>query len=628
MGVGVGGVGVSAPKIALPAMLQRGGEPVSTTMELARSLLTTLAGGQVTVDVEHSGYPIGHVSYFTRTYQLGTADWAIVLDAQDPEARMLACQVLDAASEIVTFVATADTIPIAIDAGRTTDTWWHKTTDVQSLAALTEPARIGIYGDNLKSLKDLAETVVPGGSVAKAAAAERAKLFRKNKWLTNVDVDTNPDKSGWANYAASDPVMVRYAASDVLDAAASAHNLVTRFGTNTAPALVQRERIFQAAVSRVAERGLLVDAAKAEQVAAKLEQEQEDAAAKLLELGFTEPTRNMPVAARFTELGARLPSTPKGAPSVDKDALISLAEAAPGSVAAEAAELLLEHRQAGKAASNWVKPIRFAASHGDGRIRPTVYPLGAAATGRSSATRPNIGNFPKQGGVRSMVVADPGHVFINADFSGVEVRVAAYVSGDVYLARLIRDGLDLHDVVAAAVWGERFTKAQRYAAKRVVFGKFYGAGDGALRRQMGAENAAALPEVKRALAEATPGFTAWGDQLIRDVKTGTKKYAQHPSGRRTYFPKKLAYKAINYSIQSAAREILCDSVTAWEQKHPGTLLVPIYDELLIPAPEAQAEEWQADLLDCMTTRLPMPDGTFVPIVAEPAPILPYWADAA
>ena len=74
--------------------------------------------------------------------------------------------------------------------------------------------------------------------------------------------------------------------------------------------------------------------------------------------------------------------------------------------------------------------------YGDGRVRPTVYTLGAR-TGRMSCVRPNCQNVPRSGGVRGCIIADSGHLLISADFAGIELRVAAALSGDTQLARII-----------------------------------------------------------------------------------------------------------------------------------------------------------------------------------------------
>ena len=620
----------------LPAILVRGGEPEFHPLETVSGHLATLAGETVTVDVEHTGYPLGHRDYALRTIQLGTSQWAVDLDAADPAQVALAAATLDAAAEIQTFIAAADLIPLAIAAGRgTADSWWAKNTDVQTLEALAEPQRLGIYDDGLLGLKELSARVLPDGGVAKEATQGRNALFREHKGRINVDPWTPVEKSGWAVAPVDDPRMVTYAASDVLDTAAVAEALVRDFNVTPPASMMAREREIHAMVVPLALDGLPSDLDTAQDAQKRLLEARSGEAEVLAALGIENPTKRSEVPAWFVERGAVLPETKTGV-SVDKKALNGLLEAHVSGerpVSEEvftAAETLLRWRKVNTALTNFIQPIIAQHEYGDGRVRSTIYPLGAAATGRMSSTRMNIQQWPKQGGIRPILRADEGHLLIDADFSSVEVRVAAYVSGDAHLAKMLRDGLKLHDVIAKMVWGlpeeHPEYESTRDAAKTTVFASLYGSGDANLILGMGKHGShESLSQVRGALREVAPGFANWMEQHKKDVKAGIKPYTQHPSGRLTWFRQKSPYTAVNYAIQSLARELLVDSMVRWNRLHPGHLVVPVHDELMVQVPEDRAEAMQADLLECMTFKLPMHDGGYVPIVAElKAQPLPYW----
>ena len=159
--------------------------------------------------------------------------------------------------------------------------------------------------------------------------------------------------------------------------------------------------------------------------------------------------------------------------------------------------------------------------------------------------------------------------------------MAAALSGDEDLAAMIREGLDMHGRIADLVWGAgAWTKSQRYSVKAVVFGKMYGAGKAALARQMG-EHGARVDEVISAMEQLMPGFMQWAARLQQEVRSGMRPVWRHPSGRLTYLPSDTPHKAVNYAIQSSARETLCDALLRWEQVRPGHLLLPIHDEILV-----------------------------------------------
>lgn len=602
-------------------VLRTEGEPAvqQAPDDLAVQLLATLAGQSVTLDVEHSGYPIGHPAYALRTIQVGGEAFCAVLDAADPFHRALAGAVLDAAAEIVAHAAQADVIPTALACGRDTAAWWAKTTDTNVLAALADPHLTGTDRGHALDLKGLSSRLLVA-PVSPEADKARGSHFRSRKWLTNVEPTTEPERSGWAQAVyvgeGADPVMARYAASDVLDTAALRRTL-----PDVPEGLLARERATQGATARIAERGMRLDADWIAQRRTDAQEQRDRLRERLCMMGADDPGSTAKLGTLLVHMGADLPRTPTGKPSTAVAALEDLAhrEGPEGHLA----RTVLDWREQDKLLGTYLEPYALLCERGDGRVRPTVQTLGAAATGRMSCVRPNLQQVPKLGGIRGCIVADPGHLLISADFSSVEVRVAAALSGDADLATMIREGMDMHGRIADLVWGVgAWTKTQRYSVKAVVFGKMYGAGKTALARQMG-EHGARVNEVIEAMEQTMPGFMQWSARLQQEVRSGLRPVWRHPSGRLTYLPQDTPHKAPNYAIQSTSREALVDALERWEQVRPGLVLMPVHDEILVQVPEDEAEQATKDLVECMTTEV-----MGVPITASANVPAARWADAS
>src|SRR5690606_36580118 len=241
------------------------------------------------------------------------------------------------------------------------------------------------------------------------------------------------------------------------------------------------------------------------------------------DLGVSNLGSNVQVGEALVRAGAQdLPvSERSGKPSVASDVLERVK--AQGGEAGQLAETVLAWRHHEKAISSLLMPFDMMVRHGDGRARPTIYTL-SADTGRSSCVRPNMQQLPRSGGFRACFTADPGELLISADFSGVEIRVAAALSQDESLMRFIHDedeGLSdgLHWTIAREVWGPDASKSERYAAKGVVFGTLYGGGPATLAAQAGISESLAAA-AQGVLRELTPGLTQWGEYLRQAVRGG------------------------------------------------------------------------------------------------------------
>lgn len=598
----------TAPRVGLPQpmLVTRAGEISATTPAAAGALLLT--GGALTVDVETSGYPVGHASYALRTVQLGDEHRAVVFDAANPEHAEVVSLALAVAPRLHAHSATADLVPLAA-AGLCDESAWVRMYDTVIPAKLADPKSTGAD----PGLKQLAGTVLGETAVAPAADVARAGLFKARKWLTNITAATPPERSGWAQVDSGDPVMVAYAASDVLDTAALAIRL-----PEVDAAVLERERAVQRVTARVTHRGLPIDGAHVARLRAEHTEHRERAAELVRAFGVENPGSNPQVATQALALGAQLPQTPGGRPSVAAGALERLREA-PGKLGAFVAAVL-DYRHHDTVIGTFLEPYRQLVEHGDGRARPTIYTLGTD-TGRMSCVRPNLQQLPREGGVRACITADPGYLLVSADFSGVELRVAAALSGDPDLQDMIRSGDDVHWRIARAVWGASATKADRYTAKRIVFGRLYGGGIPTLATQAGISESIAASAVD-VLDAITPGLAEWSRRLRDMVRAGAVAMPTY-AGRVIHLTRDYPHKAPNYAIQGTARELLVDAIERWERtRWAGSVLLPVHDEVITMVPADEAEAATAELVTCMTSEL-----YGVAIAAEASAPSHAWQDA-
>lgn len=283
-------------------------------------------------------------------------------------------------------------------------------------------------------------------------------------------------------------------------------------------------------------------------------------------------------------------------------------------------------------ASNWstdsdtlittfLEPYQALVVHGDGRVRPSIATLGAN-TGRMTCSGPNLQQVARTGGIRACITADPGYVLISADFSGIELRVAAALSGDTTLRRIIRDGLDIHWEIARQMFGPGATKAQRYLIKPGVYGYLYGGGITTLAAEMGCAPDVAESMVTT-LKSMMPTLAEWSDQLRRRAAAGNTRYPLYTGGT-VYLPVRRPHAAGNYAVQRTARELLVEAMLRWRNtRWGGCVLLPVHDEIIAMVPEQDGPAATAALVACMQTEF-----RGVPIVAEADEPSGCWADAA
>lgn len=398
-------------------------------------------------------------------------------------------------------------------------------------------------------------------------------------------------------------------------------------------ALLDRERDFATAFVPAALDGIRLDSAQVALLTEKHLDEREAARKRVeaaTEGAIRNPKSSDQVAPYLAATGRyELPLSEKtGKPGAAKGVLEPYAYLG-DTLAAD----ILEYRQHDTALGLLLAPRAELIRNGDGRVRTTILTL-AANTGRTSSRNENLQQISRQGGMRACHLAEEGCLIVSADFSSVEVRVGAALSGDLSMQSLIKLGdmyperkkeFDFHWRTAIICYGPQATKENRYNCKRVNFAKMYGSGKKSAAGQVGIP----VQEVSNAFDafdQVAPQYGIWDLQVREFVRHGGKSFKAY-SGRDIWLtgPGKGEWAAGNAAIQGTAREFLVDAVEKWEKgKWGGHVLVPVHDELIcFDIPEGEAAAATAFLVECMTTEI-----SGVAIVAEANPPSKYWMDAS
>jgi DNA polymerase-1 len=305
----------------------------------------------------------------------------------------------------------------------------------------------------------------------------------------------------------------------------------------------------------------------------------------------------------FGKLGIpAMRKTPTGQPSTAEDVLEELAATYP------LPRLILEYRGVAKLKSTYTDNLPKQINQATGRIH-TSYHQAVAATGRLSSTDPNLQNIPirtKEGRrIRQAFIAAPGHSLVAADYSQIELRIMAHLSGDASLLRAFAEDRDVHQATAAEVFStplEAVSSDQRRSAKAINFGLMYGMSAFGLARQLGIGRGEAQKYMDLYF-ERYPGVKRYMDETRRQAReTG---FVETVFGRRLYLPeiqsrnhalRQYAERsAINAPMQGTAADIIKRAmieVDSWLQRSriPARLIMQVHDELVLEVADAAIDE--------------------------------------
>jgi DNA polymerase-1 len=316
--------------------------------------------------------------------------------------------------------------------------------------------------------------------------------------------------------------------------------------------------------------------------------------------------------------------TPSGAPSTDEEVLQKLAEDYP------LPKILLEHRGLSKLKSTYTDKLPRMVNAQTGRVH-TNYAQAVAVTGRLASNDPNLQNIPVRTGegrrIREAFIAPPGHKLVSADYSQIELRIMAHISGDESLLRAFSQGEDIHRATAAEIFSVtplEVSSDQRRVAKVINFGLIYGMSAFGLASNLGITRDAAKMYIDRYFARY-PGVARYMDETRLSAKA--KGYVETVFGRRLWLPEinggngprrqGAERAAINAPMQGTAADLIKLSMIAvqnWiEESKIGTrMIMQVHDELILEVPDAELSEVRKRLPELMCGVAELK----VPLVAE------------
>ena len=295
-----------------------------------------------------------------------------------------------------------------------------------------------------------------------------------------------------------------------------------------------------------------------------------------------------------------LGKTPKGQPSTAEDVLEQLAESY------DLPRLILDYRGLTKLKSTYTDKLPTDIDPRTKRIH-TSYHQAVAATGRLSSSDPNLQNIPIRTAegrrIRQAFIAPPGFKLLAADYSQIELRIMAHLSGDEGLLAAFASDQDVHRATAAEVFGtalDAVTADQRRSAKAINFGLIYGMSAFGLAKQLGIERGQAQAYVDRYF-ERYPGVRRYMDETRSSARRSG--FVSTVFGRRLHLPdinarnnqlRQYAERsAINAPMQGTAADIIKRAmigVAAWlaAEEPRARLIMQVHDELVVEVPADRA----------------------------------------
>lgn len=381
-------------------------------------------------------------------------------------------------------------------------------------------------------------------------------------------------------------------------------------------------------LSKVERQGALVDANLLGQQSLELEQrlkELEKSAFDMAGEPFNLGSPKQLGAILFEKL--ELPvikKTPKGAPSTAEEVLQELALDYP------LPKILIEHRGLAKLKSTYTDKLPQMINAATGRIH-TSYHQAVTATGRLSSSDPNLQNIPIRNAegrrIRQAFIAPEGYKIMAADYSQIELRIMAHLSGDEGLLAAFNQGLDVHRATAAEVFDtslEQVSDEQRRSAKAINFGLIYGMSAFGLAKQLGVGRNDAQ-QYMDLYFERYPGVKDYMENIRQQA--AEQGYVETLLGRRLYLPEINASNgmrrqaaertAINAPMQGTAADIIKTAMIQVDQwlsssQIDAKMIMQVHDELVLEVAQTGLAQVQQQLADIMSTAIPLS----IPLVVD------------
>ena len=377
-------------------------------------------------------------------------------------------------------------------------------------------------------------------------------------------------------------------------------------------------------LSRIERNGVLIDTAMLAQQSLELanriiglEQHAHDLAGQVFNLGSPKQIQEILYDQQKLPI---LKKTPKGQPSTAESVLQELAIDYP------LPKVILEYRSMSKLKSTYTDKLPQQVNDRTGRVH-TSYHQAVAATGRLSSSDPNLQNIPirsEEGRkIRQAFIAPAGHKLIAADYSQIELRIMAHLSGDTGLLTAFSNGIDIHSATAAEVFGvevDQVTTDLRRSAKAINFGLIYGMSAFGLAQQLGLSRSQAQSYIDLYFARY-PGVKNYMDNIREQAKE--QGYVETLFGRRLYLPEINARNAarrqyaertaINAPMQGTAADIIKKAMLSthqWltENSSENKMIMQVHDELVFEVAEHQLDDFSNSIRDimCSAAQLDVP----------------------
>lgn len=428
------------------------------------------------------------------------------------------------------------------------------------------------------------------------------------KKLLHLQLDKTQQISDWCKPLKS--VQLHYAAVDAAILLDLYPILLKKLKQAKLLKIAQLEFQCMPVVAQMELNGMLFDLSRWQILGAKLEAEKTDALSQLKQLRIANsqmsllpeltdavnPNSPQQVLAALQAIGIKINST-------NQSKLVSLAAQYP------IIQALLDYRRLSKIIGTFTEKLPQHIHPKTGRIHPNYYQLGAKS-GRFSCRKPPLQNIPRDQAARSCFIAAPGYKIIKADYSQIELRIMARLSGDTKMCQVYRQGADLHRLTASLVTGKHInevTEEDRRLAKAINFGLIFGMGAAKLQiyAQVKYGVAMTLEQAKafsQRFFEAYPGIARWHENIKRKYIQGIKESRTLANRRRRWVNKPRLSELFNHPVQGLNADInklamvkLSTTLANFRTK----LICVRHDEIVLECPETEVDQVSHILHNCM-----------------------------
>jgi len=425
--------------------------------------------------------------------------------------------------------------------------------------------------------------------------------------LLNIALDKTQQVSDWSQPLTSK--QLQYAAVDAAILLELYPILVKKLERSHLLKIAQLEFHCMPAVAQMELNGMLLDLFRWQTLGAKLECDRDTALHQLSQLRIAgnaqmsllpemtdtiNPNSHQQVLAALQSAGIPVNST-------NQKELVPLAKQYP------VIRALLDYRHLSKITATFADSLPKHIHPVTGRIHPTYYQLGARS-GRFSCRNPPLQTIPRDAAARTCFVAAPGCQIIRADYSQIELRIVARLSGDARMQRAYRKGEDLHRLTASLVTGKAIadvSEEDRRLAKAINFGLIYGMGAAKLQSYAETKYGVTLSleqakAFRKCFFEAYAGVAEWHETIKRSYIRGTKESRTFAGRRRRWADKPRLAELLNHPVQGLNADITKLALVKLNKVLAGTgakLICTVHDEILLECPVAEAKHI-SDLLRC------------------------------